>query len=377
MFHKISMPDYDNSILGIPSSILKHYGIRPRHKTLADLDRALSAQKYKNIILMVFDGMGMDVIRRNLPPLCFLDRNCVRDISSVFPCTTTAATKTIYSGLAPNEHGWLGWQMYFHEYDKCIELFRQTDNYTGRPVDDGYLRHLAFTPVFERVGAAHPDINSVEIFADRARPGIGGPTTLGEFFTQIKKTCAAYDENFIVAYWNNPDSISHKRGPGSTDVQNVVSSINAGVANLARGLTDTLIIITADHGQTDITENVKLNDYPDIMECLRHLPTIEARAISFYLRPEYASEFPARFNRHFGDDFILVPHDDYIKNYLGPATDRPHPRLNDFIGDFVAIATGARLIAYDSPDTEWKEYLGHHAGLTTDEMRVPLIIIQC
>ena len=44
-------------------------------------------------------------------------KNRIKSITSVFPPTTTAATTSMLSGLNPNEHGWLGWDLYFKKED--------------------------------------------------------------------------------------------------------------------------------------------------------------------------------------------------------------------------------------------------------------------
>lgn len=72
-------PDYQNSILNIPCTLLKHFGLRAPHGTLAVLEQELAAHHYQNIVLMVFDGMGMAVLEKNLPPESFLRRHIRQD----------------------------------------------------------------------------------------------------------------------------------------------------------------------------------------------------------------------------------------------------------------------------------------------------------
>ena len=96
--NSIVLPDYKNSILNITSSILKSYGINSRYSTLGLLDSALE-KRYKNVVLMIFDGMGIDILENNLPDDSFLRRNNRQHITSVFPCTTTAAMTAYYSGV--------------------------------------------------------------------------------------------------------------------------------------------------------------------------------------------------------------------------------------------------------------------------------------
>ena len=112
MRSKLLYPNYDHSILGIPNSLLNYYGAKAHHTSLPILDKLLK-QNYKNVILIILDGMGMDMLQHNLSPLSFLRCHIKTKISSVFPSTTTVATTTYYSGLTPIEHGWLGWVPYF------------------------------------------------------------------------------------------------------------------------------------------------------------------------------------------------------------------------------------------------------------------------
>ena len=47
-----------------------------------------------------------------------------------------------------------------------------------------------------------------------------------------------------------------------------------------------------------------------------------------------------------------------------------HPLVPSFLGQFFAIATDKYMFKF----AESKGYIGHHAGLSEDEMIVPLII---
>ena len=149
-------------------------------------------------------------------------------------------------------------------------------------------------------------------------------------------------------------------------------AINANIDRLKSEIEDTIIIVTADHGHTDV-KDLFLNDYPEIMECLKILPSMEPRAVSFHLRSECVADFPEKFNSLLGEYFILVSHDRYIKEFLGPGI--PHPRSEEFVGDFVAIAVKDRMLRYKPEGIKTDTFAAHHAGLTGPEMLVPLIVI--
>ncbi len=132
---EICMPNYDESILNIPNSILKHYGISIYHKSLPKLDKILE-KDYKNIVFIIFDGMGSFIIDHHLPEDSIIRKNKLMDLTSVYPCTTATAITSMGSALAPVEHGWLAWQCYFKEYNKFIELFKNKDYYTKEIVSE-------------------------------------------------------------------------------------------------------------------------------------------------------------------------------------------------------------------------------------------------
>ena len=81
--------DYDHSIVSLSCSILKHYVAEYHHKTFEPMDELLQ-HPYKHVVIMLFDGLGMEVLRRHLPENSFLRSHALGELSSVFPPTTTA-----------------------------------------------------------------------------------------------------------------------------------------------------------------------------------------------------------------------------------------------------------------------------------------------
>ena len=85
-------------------------------------------------------------------------------------------------------------------------------------------------------------------------------------------------------------------------------------------------------------------------------------------------DFKERFEKEFGDKFILFDRDEFIeKGFCGPG--EPHPKSLDFIGDVVAVATDDTALWHDNGAADVFKAL--HAGFTEQEMKVPLIILEC
>ena len=90
--NKPVLPDYTNCGLNIASSVLRHFGAPCAHPTHPDVDALLGRKQYKNLVVMLFDGLGMATIADHLPKDSFLASHIARQMTAVFPSTTVAAT---------------------------------------------------------------------------------------------------------------------------------------------------------------------------------------------------------------------------------------------------------------------------------------------
>lgn len=337
-------PDYQNSILNIPCTLLKHFGLRAPHGTLAVLEQELAAHHYQNIVLMVFDGMGMAVLEKDLPPESFLRHHIRQEITSVFPPTTAAAITAIQSGLSPVESGWLGWNAWFEEFGRPLVLFTNKDFYTQEPVDGADVRgKILKTPHINEMLQSKldtHDVSNLNNFCGTAHK----VENLEQWFAKIETLCQSPKHKFIYGYWNNPDSEMHRNGVESPAAKEILSVVNRHTEQLADKLENTLLIITADHGMTDV-ESLYLDDYPELEACLEHAPTLEPRFCSFKLKPGCKSQFQKLFEQVFGEDFLLMSKEEVLERKL-TGCGSPHTRAAEFMGDMLAIAVGNKILQY-------------------------------
>ncbi len=85
--------------------------------------------------------------------------------------------------------------------------------------------------------------------------------------------------------------------------------------------------------------------------------------------------FETLFKEAFHDHFILYSKADFLKSgYLGSG--QAHMKVDDYVGDFIAVATSDKMIKYQTMNLKSSHhFLAHHAGMSHEEMLVPLIII--
>lgn len=358
-------PDYTCCGLNLISSIAGHLGLPLGHGTLPLVDALLSTQEYQNIVLMLFDGMGMDLLERALPSDAFLRRHVAQTLSAVYPSTTTCATSTIECGLAPREHAWLGWTLYFPQIQKPVDVFLNRSN--GEIAADYNVadRFIPREMIFPRITAAGRALATC--VSPHGDPAV---YTLDALFDTALTLCRDEKRRYIYTYWNEPDHTMHEEGCHTEHVHAIVRNLNARVEAFAAALPEhTLLMLTADHGLID-GEFLYLDDYPALRAMLRHDPTMESRAASLHVKPEFAAAFPTAFRAAFGDRFLLITGAEFIRDYLGSGT--IHPAVYDFVGDYMALATGPYCLSGQREEHCLK---GVHAGLTPQEMLVPLVVV--
>ncbi|MCI8760257.1 MAG: nucleotide pyrophosphatase [Clostridia bacterium] len=377
------MPDYNNSILNLITSILKKYKVETQHTSLPKIDKILKKQ-YKNIVLMILDGMGENILK-NISPNGILSKNKIDTITSVYPCTTTAAMTTYYSGKAPIETGWIAWTQFFKEYGKYINVLQERDFCTEEklvikslPISD----IIGYKTIYEQIEEQNKDTKTYEIMpsycAKKAKITMVA-NTIQELCGSIITLCKNTEDKFVMAYQDNPDSIIHKNGCYSEETRQFIAQAEKEVEKMLQELkdTNTLLIISADHGHQDINETIDILELDEIQECLIMPPTLEGRMVGFFVKDTKRKDFEDRFNKIFKDKYILYTKEEIVKSNLF-GYGKKHKKIEDFLGDYIAIAiadTRINLETYLSREMkEPKEKKSSHCGLTKNEMEVPLIV---
>lgn len=362
-----NLHNYDNCIVNLSNSVLKNFSVDPLSKTLPLIDEALS-KNYKNIVVLILDGLGTSILEKNLPEDGFLRKHFVRTINTVFPPTTVAATTSVISGMEPIEHAWLGWDCYYPELNENVTVFLNLIQGTNKPVseENAAMKYCAYKSVVDRINESGQKAYSVTPFVEPY------PQSFEAICQNITELCAEKDRKYIYAYWNEPDSAMHEFGCYSEEAKKIALELEKQLEEMCETLNDTLLIVTADHGHVN-GRNVLITDYPLICECLERMPSIEPRALNLFVKEEKKSQFEAEFTKEFGDDFILLTKEEiYREKLFGKGA--PHKNVDGMIGDYVAVAV-TDLTIFNTKE-EADNIIGVHAGYTKDELEIPIIIVE-
>jgi len=360
--------DYKRSLLALISSVARYFGVETTHTTLPEMDEMLK-KNYKNVVVMLFDGLGSEILERHLPEESFLRRHTNSSVSSVFPPTTTAATRTMESALSPIEHGWLGWNLYFDELGEIVSIFPNTVPGTGgRQAADYHVatRFLPHKTIFEKIRETGNEAYCVSPYAGYKLDSVS------DICENVRTLCESDAKKYIYTYWQQPDYDMHDYGTSDSRVNAHIRDIDRCVEALAESISDTLIVVTADHGLVDIERWINIYDYTSVSDCLDKVPSIEARAMSFSVKEHMKEQFEREFNRYFGEYYELLSHNEVMSSQLF-GSGVPNPKSEGFIGDYIGIARGNVGLDVVTSDMPFK---AAHAGGCTAELNVPFIAIE-
>jgi len=374
------LPNYhDGSIVNLMSSIAQSFGVKTQYNSL----KILPPEKLKkNVLLIVIDGLGYNYLISKNSSLPILG-----SMTSVFPSTTGAAITSFYTGVPVQQHASPGWFVFLKEIGIVSIILRFSPRAEG--------------PIFSESGLKIEKILNQDSFTSKLKVksfAIAGKKivnsdfsklmtkkakrlsykNLNGFFKQINNALnSTNSRKYIFAYWPKFDSLSHKHGIESKQSENHFKILEKRLNALIKKLkNDTTLIITSDHGFISAEEEhvIKLEDHPKLKECLTMPFCGDSRVIYCYVHPSKTKQFEDYLKHNLSKYCDFYKSQELIdKNYFGLF--EPNPKLFDRVGDYVLICKENYIIKDLLENEERDDNIGHHSGISEDEMLVPLIVV--
>ncbi len=383
------IPDYEgNSIVNLVSTVIAAEGQDPQHSVLRDFD-ASHWGDYRNILLVVLDGMGDEFLQKQFPD-SFLNRHRVRRMTSVFPTTTATAITSFLSAQTPLEHAITGWYMYLREVGAASVLLpfkpryaRKTgfdfEGITGEQILDF---DRAFAHIHRKKCYVTPSYLIGSPYNAYASPDSQkfGYNTFGGFFKQIRKAVRQGDEKkYIYAYWSKVDALMHRYGTTSEEVASHFNELDQRMEYLVKSIQDedTLVIITADHGLIDTTPTraLSVDDYPKLKDYLILPLCGEPRVGYAYVRNGKTNEFLQYMNDNLSNVCDIITQEEAIRSgVFGSGV--PGMKFRDRIGDYILLMKENYVLKDHVINETPPDFIGYHGGLSEKELFVPLIVVE-
>jgi predicted AlkP superfamily pyrophosphatase or phosphodiesterase len=326
---------------------------------------ALDAEQ---VVLLVIDGLGWQQLeaRRPLAPtLAAMDGG---PITTVAPSTTATALTSITTGVAPGEHGIVGYRMAVN--GEVLNVLRWTTS-TGDARSSLPPQKLQGLVPF--MGHRPPVVTRAEFaetgFTQAHLDGVRfvGYRTLGTLVAEIARL-AASGEPFVYAYYEGLDKVSHEYGLGA-HYDSELGWIDHLVAEVLAALPPgAVLLVTADHGQVEVGPNVL--ELPSDVISHVSMQSGEGRLRWLHARPGRASALLEAASGSLGTDAWVRSRDEAIaEGWFGPSV--PESVATRY-GD-VLLAARTDVAFHDPADTGPYTLIGRHGSLTAAEMLVPLL----
>jgi len=399
-------PRYDGySIANLPATFAAILGAplpAPSAPPLpAELWRDL-ARDARRVVFVLMDALGYRRFRRALEadahsgwrPL--VERGRLFPLTSVFPSTTVAALSSLWTGLAPSQHGYLGTFLFLREYGAVAQMISLKLAVKGKPDQlismglepEKFLPAPNIVEVFESAGVSVYDVAPYHLVRggltrvlhrgvdkDRVIPFVAASDMWVRLLRLLDAERAGDQPMYVYAYHAPPDGVSHLYGPADETLD---AELRAFAYSMRTEFLDrlspqaaqgTLLVIGADHGQVATPKSSAIVLHKQsVWQDLVMMPTAEARAAYAYVRAGRMQAVRDALARDLPGKLVAVDTRQALDAGLwGPGP--LHPETLSRLGDLLLLATGDGYLA-DSTG-QMPEFLGMHGGLTAEEMLVP------
>ena len=317
------------------------------------------------VVLLVLDGLGAEAVRSHadeLPALAALSGDA---ITTVAPSTTASALTSLATGLAPSQHGLVGFRM---RVDGAVLNVLRWPSGNRAPDPFAVQRHDAFlgrpVPVVTRREFLHTGFTDAQLRGTR----FVGWSTVSSLVVHCRRLVAE-GERLVYAYYPGVDTVAHEHGLRSDFYRAELHAADALVAALLEALPESAaLLVTSDHGQVHLEPEgwIELS----ALEPLIGLQAGDARFRYLYAKRGAAAELAEAAHAEAGAHAWVLTREQLLdEGWLGP---RPTGSIGGRIGD-VVLAARDPVGFVDPALPQEATLLAMHGSLTPDEMQVPLL----
>jgi predicted AlkP superfamily pyrophosphatase or phosphodiesterase len=366
--------------------------------------------KFSHIFLILIDALGYLSFKKNRHYFPLPQKTLISPLTTIFPSTTTAVLSTLSTGLLPQEHGLFEWRLYIPQIGDIIKTlpFCLTNSH-----QQDQLVSLGFNP--EQVFFKKPTIyqklaqKGIPSFAFShqsyyksafAKTTLNGArlipfTGLAELLTTLRQTTIKitnkYPKTFTYVYLDYLDSTGHRHGPESDHFKTELAQIALMIKQFflqplkenPQLKSKSLVIITADHGQVQINpkETIYLNRFRKLTNNLKLKPNQEPitatggpRDVFLHLKKDQQDEVIAYLKKKlFSQADVYSSTEALKKGWFGNR--QSSQKFLERLGEVLILPQDNLTVWLDNDEEKKIDKLGHHGGLTAEEMLVPLITI--
>ena len=340
-------------------------------------ENRLGLKPVDSAIVLLVDGLGADNLRARVGHARTLGAAFTSKsvIESGFPTTTAAAITSLTTGVAPGQHGLVGYSVLDPAHDRVINQL------SGWDADLDPATWQLERTIFERaavpafaVGPARYDDSGFSQAVLR-----GAKYVPAESLTERMARAAelAREPALIYVYAPELDMAAHSYGWESDRWTRALESVDAAAAALVDALPKRAgLLVTADHGIIDVPQHqhVLFDTVAGLIDGLSHIAG-EPRALQLHFAPDSTAQQRSRtlalWQEHEGGRSWVVTRDEAVAaGWFGAVRPEVLPRIGDVI-----VAARKGIAYYDSrtANDRARAMVGQHGSWSPAEVRVPLL----
>lgn len=369
------LPAYGRSTLAeVLPSVAAHLGLSAAGVPALDLP---ASSRY---VLVVVDGLGVEVLQRHLAqaPWCAQLFGDAHQLTAAVPSTTATSLTTLGTGVAPGRHGVVGYS------------FRDPDAAPGGRVFNALAWDTPSEPEvlqsvptwFEQLSGA--GYGSVAVVPSRfegsglTRAALRGQICSplddeGDEDERLQRTVQASQtgtRSVVYVYERMLDHTGHTLGVAHPAWRQQLTRIDAWLERLRDALDDEVVLlVTGDHGMVDVgTERRLVIEHEPELGAEVDLIGGEGRFRQLYTR--HPDRVAKRWRARLGERAWVHTRQEATElGWFGPVADAVAPRLGDVL---VAMREDWAVMTTTRPGE--LGLVGMHGSLTPAEMLVPLLV---
>lgn len=402
-YKEFTIPLYDSYCFSNIFGSIKHLFNISCDKKLPD-DTVISSQESPNkIVFFLVDAFGWCFYEKYKEYSSFLreieEVGMVSKLTSQFPSTTTAHITTALTGQTVYEHGLYEWFYYEPEVDDIITAFlfkeaRKNGNETLKNKNiepESFLPRKSFFKDLLENGIKstvyQPSFINTSTYSNTMCKDatVKGYYEYEDLFESLSKDLILNDEKeYFYVYFPEIDSIAHEKGNASKEFKEVMekflNQMDIFYEKGKQSFVNTVVIISADHGQVDTNLNKKnyLNQIiPNIDIYLKKnknneliSPAGYCRDLFLHVKEEHLVTVKKLIESELKDLVFVYTFDElkekgFFRN--------PTKRMIERCGNLVLLPKNNNHIWWYEKGVFELSLIGVHGGASKNEMEIPLL----
>ena len=346
------------------------------HLALGEPNR-LGLRNANKIVVVLVDGLGAEQITARAGHAPWLSKHIsAGQVSHCgFPSTTSANIGSFATGMTPGEHGLIGHMVQDANFGQRLNLLtgwhEGTDPHLWQPHQT--ISEKAFTRGLScNVIAAKEYQDTGYTQATMRKANFIAADSLAEKFEKANSILRDRQDSITYLYIPELDKYAHRHGWQSVGWASLLEELDRQLSSFTEKLPrDAGVIVTADHGMIDTADELRfyLDDYLDLD--LVDWVGGDTRSRYIYLKS-------AQYENQVLEALRL------LQNIATPVK-TSHAIDAGWFGDVGELARGrlpeimllakSSFTLYHSEFSKKRSFdmIGHHGGLSSAELRIPLI----